>query len=110
MPGDLLQSKLFMPPLRPMLVARPRLLARLDRGLAERCSLALVSAPAGFGKTTLIAAWGAHLAQSEQPAARLCWLSLDEDDNDPRLFFSYVAAAIGQPEGVGTSIQDLLAA
>jgi LuxR family maltose regulon positive regulatory protein len=110
MPSELLQSKLYKPPLRPMLVARPRLLARLDRGLVEHHSLALVSAPAGFGKTTLISDWGAHLAAAEQPAARLCWLSLDEDDNDPRLFFSYVAAAAGQAEDFGASIQDLLAA
>jgi LuxR family maltose regulon positive regulatory protein len=109
MPSELLQSKLYMPPPRPRLVARPRLLARLDRGLADHHSLALVSAPAGFGKTMLIADWGTHLAAAERPAARLCWLSLDEDDNDPRLFFSYVAAAAGQVQSLGASIQDLLA-
>jgi len=57
-PGQLLlRTKLFAPPPRPDLVARPRLLARLDAGLRAR--LTLLAAPAGFGKTTLLSAWRA---------------------------------------------------
>ena len=55
---DLLTTKLSMPPLRPNLVARPQLLHRLNEGLQHGRALTLVSAPAGYGKTTLIAEWG----------------------------------------------------
>ena len=73
----LLATKLFVPRPRPDLVPRPRLLARLDAGLdAGRCSL--LSAPAGAGKTSLLAAW---LAQLDRPVA---WLTLDERDQDGR--------------------------
>ncbi|MCB9116229.1 MAG: AAA family ATPase [Caldilineaceae bacterium] len=65
---------------------RPRLLALLDDGLARR--LTLVSAPAGFGKTTLVSAW---LAARARPAA---WLSLDSRDGDPVRFLTYVVAAL----------------
>jgi LuxR family transcriptional regulator, maltose regulon positive regulatory protein len=72
----LLATKLFVPRPRPDLVPRPRLLARLDAGLdAGRCSL--LSAPAGAGKTSLLAAW---LAQLDRPVA---WLTLDERDQEP---------------------------
>jgi hypothetical protein len=74
----LLQTKLFIPPIRPGLVSRSRLTERLNAGMDRK--LTLVSAPAGFGKTTLISDW---LAGCQQPAA---WLSLDESDNDPTRF------------------------
>lgn len=82
----ILQTKLFTPPLRPLVVPRPRLLARLEAGVSGK--LSLISAPAGFGKTTLTVHW---LQQQERPVA---WLSLDENDNAALRFFTYAVAAI----------------
>lgn len=84
----LLKTKLFTPLPRRGLVERPRLLHKLDAGLAAGASLILVSAPAGFGKTTLIGAW---VQDSGLPAA---WLTLDEGDNEPVRFWRYVDAAL----------------
>ena len=82
----LLATKLFAPRPRPDLVPRPRLLARLDAGLeAGRCSL--LSAPAGAGKTSLLAAW---LAQLDRPVA---WLTLDERDQAADQVLRYLVAA-----------------
>ncbi|MCA9983036.1 MAG: hypothetical protein KDE59_02035 [Anaerolineales bacterium] len=86
MSGDLLRTKLAAPPPRAKVVARPHLVARLQRGLAGR--LSLVSAPAGFGKTSLVSAW---LAECDRPVA---WLSLDEEDSDPVRFFRYFIAGL----------------
>lgn len=86
MAGPLLATKLHAPRLRRGTVTRPRLLERLDRGREAR--LTLVSAPAGFGKTTLLAGW---LGTAGQPTA---WLSLDQRDNDPVVFWSYVLTAL----------------
>lgn len=82
----LLQSKLFFPPTRPALVPRPRLLDKLNEGLHGK--LTLISAPAGFGKTTLVSEW---LASTPRPTA---WLSLDEADSDPARFLAYLVAAL----------------
>ena len=71
--GDLLQTKLYVPRLRPSLVPRPHLIEMLNQGLHRK--LTLISAPAGFGKTTLVSEW---LAGAERPFA---WLSLDERDS-----------------------------
>lgn len=90
LPSDLLTSKLYIPPLRPNLVSRPRLVRRLNDGLKTARRLTLVSAPAGFGKTTLILAW---LKECRYPAA---WLALDEADNDLPRFLTYLAAAFQQ--------------
>ena len=89
----LLQTKLFQPPLRASLVRRPRLLALLDSG--HSAALILVSAPAGFGKTTLVVEWLNHVTAAT-PAARMAWLSLDEEDNDPQRFLAYLGAALQQ--------------
>jgi LuxR family transcriptional regulator, maltose regulon positive regulatory protein len=84
--GLLLATKLFVPRPRPDLVPRPRLLDRLDAGLeAGWCSL--LSAPAGAGKTSLLAAW---LAQLDRPVA---WLTLGERDQDAHLVLRYLVAA-----------------
>ena len=83
---QILSTKLSIPPLRARLVARPQLVQRLNQGL--ECGLILVSAPAGYGKSTLIAEW---LAQLNIPAA---WLSLDEKDNNLSRFLSYLTAAV----------------
>ncbi len=86
-PGaGLLATKLYARQARGHLVARARLLERLDEGLGA--GLVLVSAPAGFGKTTLLVEW-----LKDRPH-RSCWLSLDAADNDPARFLSYVIAAL----------------
>jgi LuxR family maltose regulon positive regulatory protein len=86
METPLLQTKLYIPPIRPELVPRSRLIERLNDGLQRK--LTLVSAPAGFGKTTLVSDWLRHL---DIPAA---WFSLDEADNDPVRFLIYYVAAL----------------
>src|SRR4029079_14886620 len=86
MPTPILTTKLYIPPPRPDVVPRSRLIARLNAGLHRK--LTLISAPAGFGKTTLVSAW---LADCGRPVA---WLSLDEGDNDPTRFLTYLVAAL----------------
>jgi LuxR family maltose regulon positive regulatory protein len=122
----LLTTKLLMPPVHRELVARPRLIERLDAGLRRGCRLTLVSAPAGYGKTTLIAAWGAR-TPAQRPTGRdakgvdrsdlpstisnpqFTWLSLDEGDNDPVRFTSYLLAALQQVDpAIGQAAQAML--
>jgi LuxR family maltose regulon positive regulatory protein len=90
---SLLETKLYVPSPRRRMVPRPRLMERLNRGAAT--GLTLVSAPAGFGKTTLVAEWlaGGPAASTDERAA--AWLSLDAGDNDPARFWTYVVAALG---------------
>ena len=85
----------------PRLVPRPRLIERLDEGLPGK--LTLISAPAGFGKTTLVSSW------LDQVALPVAWLSLDEDDNDFARFLTYLIAALQtiRPE-VGKDVLALL--
>lgn len=93
MAGLLLQTKLHIPPVRPDLVPRPHLAERLDAGV--RGKLTLVSAPAGFGQTTLVANWPSQIQDRESgPERPAAWLSLDENDNDPARFFSYLVTAL----------------
>ncbi len=87
MPSPLLATKLYIPPPRPNVVRRPRLIERLNEGLDRDRKLTLISAPAGFGKTTLLSEW---VASCQRPAA---WLSLDEGENDPTRFLAYLVAA-----------------
>ena len=89
MAGPLLETKLHVPRWRRSLVARPRLSERLSRGAES--ALTLVSAPAGFGKTTLLAEW---LAAAPADGRSVAWLSLDQRDNDPALFWTYLVAAL----------------
>jgi LuxR family maltose regulon positive regulatory protein len=89
MAGPLLETKLHIPRWRRSLVARPRLSERLSRGAES--ALTLVSAPAGFGKTTLLAEW---LAVAAAGGRSVAWLSLDQRDNDPALFWTYLVAAL----------------
>ena len=86
MAGPLLETKIHVPRRRAGQVARPRLLERLDR--AAGASAVLVSAPAGFGKTTLVAQWVA-----DRPGS-VAWLSLDGRDDEPSTFWRYVVAAL----------------
>jgi len=100
---QILTTKLYIPPVRPSRVSRPRLLQRLDGGVAMGCKLTLVSASAGFGKTTLVSDW---IAGCGRPVA---WLSLDEGDNDPTRFLAYVVAALqtlalSEDEGIAPKI------
>ncbi len=105
MPTELLTSKLFIPPLHPNLVPRPRLVQLLNEGLYTKRKLTLVSAPAGFGKTTLVIDW---LNEIDYPAA---WLSLDEADNDLPRFLAYLAAALQLvDEQIGAPILNALQA
>lgn len=89
----LLRPKLYIPPLRPNLVPRPHLIKRLNQGLRLGRKLTLISAPAGFGKTTLVSEWAAHNQQPE-PKVRVAWLSLDEGDNELTRFLAYLVAAL----------------
>jgi LuxR family transcriptional regulator, maltose regulon positive regulatory protein len=87
-PDGLLTTKLYIPRPPPGYVARSRLADQLDKGLAR--TLTLVCAPAGFGKTSVLADW------SQRHAPRVGWLSLDAGDNDPVRFWGHVAAALDQ--------------
>jgi LuxR family maltose regulon positive regulatory protein len=86
---SLLTTKLYVPQPFPSLVPRPRLSKQLEEGIRRK--LTLISAPAGFGKTTLLSEWRIIHLGSEWPVG---WVSLDEGDNDPVLFFSYLIAAL----------------
>ncbi|MBN2007253.1 MAG: hypothetical protein JXA21_28135 [Anaerolineae bacterium] len=88
-----LVTKLYLPPPRPDLVSRTRLIARLDEGLRLGHRLTLISASAGSGKTTLVSAWLTGKSATTTPPV-VAWLSLDEDDNDPARFWAYVVAAL----------------
>lgn len=88
MPALILATKLYIPPTRPGMVSRPRLMERLNEGLVAGHKLVLISASAGFGKTTLVSEW---VAGCGTPVA---WLSLDEGDNDPTRFLTYLVAAL----------------
>src|SRR5215208_9308 len=97
----ILATKLYVPPPRPRAVLRLRLTGHLNGGLNRK--LTLVSAPAGFGKTTLLSEW---LSDCRRPAA---WLSLDRGDNDPTRFLAYLVAALQTIEAnLGAGVQSLL--
>ena len=87
---SLLTTKFYFPAARANLVLRPQLIERLVRGLGG--PLTLISAPAGYGKTTLMSEWRASEAGRSYP---LAWLSLDPDDNEPGRILAYLIAAIG---------------
>ncbi len=101
MTATLLRTKLSAPATRPQLVPRPRLFTMLNAGLKTK--LTLVSAPPGFGKTTLVGEW------ARQCACPVAWLSLDDADNDPARFLAYLTAAIQtvQP-GFGNELLGML--
>ncbi len=112
-----LATKLHIPSLRRNLVPRQRLLERLDQGLRRR--LTLVSAPAGFGKTTLLSEWVHSLEARRSPPMQVGWVTLDDGDNDPARFSAYLTAAFrranmssGQPaadtlESTGSLVQEM---
>src|SRR2546422_6002725 len=86
MSTPILATKLYIPPPPPKVVLRPRLIERLNEGLHRK--LTLISAPAGFGKTTLVSKWVASCDR------QVAWLSLDEGDSDPTRFLTYLVAAL----------------
>ncbi len=111
MPAPILATKLYVPPPRPDIVPRPRLIDRLNAGLSRTPSVTLISAPAGFGKTTLVSEWlnqkaeGGRMKDESSAAAfhpsafiphpfKVAWLSLDEGDNDLTRFLTYLVAAL----------------
>ena len=138
MVAPLLTTKLYFPPPRPGLVSRPRLIARLDEGLSRK--LTLISAPAGFGKTTLLSEWirsaaarkkyglespdperadGTHPTRDPTPPAPysllptplFSWLSLDEGDNELARFLTYLVAALQRiDDQIGVGVQAALGA
>jgi ATP/maltotriose-dependent transcriptional regulator MalT len=106
-PAALLETKFYAPRSRRGLVPRPRLSERLDRGTAAK--LMLVSAPAGFGKTTLLTEWLAAGPAAPADERLAAWLSLDRGDSDPVSFWAYVIAALRTvASGVGESALALL--
>ena len=92
----LLDTKLYLPHPPDDLVARPHLVARLDAGL--RYPLTLVCAPAGYGKSTLVASWlrarMAGAAPGDPPPLQVAWYSIDSADNDDTLFVTYLLGAL----------------
>ena len=112
----ILATKLYIPPPRPEIVLRPRLIERLNEGLRSTSGVTLISASAGFGKTTLVSAWVSERIKDESGTqsvkeeenlrprfvsltphakrSRVAWLSLDEGDNDPARFLTYLVAAV----------------
>ncbi len=101
-PQALVTTKLRAPRTRPKLVVRPRLLEALARN--EVCPLTLLSAPAGFGKTTLLAEWlGDHDEEGQKKS--VAWVSLEESDSDPARFLTYLVGALQQvEEGIGEGV------
>jgi LuxR family maltose regulon positive regulatory protein len=86
MSTPILATKLYVPPPQPNVILRPRLIDQLNEGLQRK--LTLVSASAGFGKTTLVSEW---VTGCGRPAA---WLSLDDGDSDPTRFLAHLVAAL----------------
>jgi LuxR family maltose regulon positive regulatory protein len=83
----LVDHQALYPPTRPELISRPRLIERLNAGLHRK--LTLISAPAGFGKTTLLSEWINQSPIPNTQSPKFAWLSLDEADNDPARFLAY---------------------
>jgi ATP/maltotriose-dependent transcriptional regulator MalT len=86
----LLIPKLYIPPVRPESVLRLRLIEHLNAGLRAACKLKFISAPVGFGKTTLLA----ERVRDCRPRLRVAWVSLDESDDNPGHFLAYAISAL----------------
>jgi LuxR family transcriptional regulator, maltose regulon positive regulatory protein len=102
MTEPLLIAKLSSPPLPSRLIQRQSLLDFLESSHLPDTRLILVSAPAGYGKTTLVCAWLRN-------ASHVCWLSLEQSDNDPRVFFTYLVASLQKASpALGKEARELL--
>jgi LuxR family maltose regulon positive regulatory protein len=105
MVAPILVTKLYIPPTRTELVQRAELIERLKDGLDRK--LTLISAPAGFGKTTLVSHWLENLRVDQEihrQPIQVAWLSLDEDDNDPVRFLIYFITALNQIKEIDAEI------
>ena len=103
MAETLLTTKFYVPPLRSELISRRHLVEKLMQGLD--CSLILVSAPAGYGKTTVLS----DLVHNIEPDIKTTWISLDSTDNDPVTFWNYFITALGNIEqGIGDDALSIL--
>ena len=103
MSTSILATKLYIPPARSKIVPRHRLIEQLNKGLHHR--LTLISAPAGFGKTTLVSEW---IVGCERPAA---WVSIDEGDSDPISFLTYLISAMQTINaGIGSEVLEVIQA
>lgn len=92
MTTPLLTTKLYIPPIPNQLVSRTELVTRLEEGLRMGRRITMITASAGYGKTSLIAGWVS--SKSYQAELKFCWLSLERSDNDPALFWTYFLAAL----------------
>jgi LuxR family maltose regulon positive regulatory protein len=102
--SDLLATKLHLPSLPVKRVQRPHIIQRLNEGLQSNRTITLVSAPAGFGKTTCISEWVDGLDKWQ-----VTWLSLDSSDDDPGRFFSYLIAALQKVDAhLGREIESVI--
>src|SRR4051794_34203939 len=105
MTTPILATKLYIPPPRPKAVLRPRLIERLHEGLHHHRKLTLITASAGFGKTTLLSEWVVNCKR------KVVWLSLDKADSDPIRFLTYLVAALEKiAPAIGAGLLDLLQA
>ena len=100
LPFDVVESKLHVPVLRPGVVSRPALVNRLRVTTAS--SVVAVTAPAGYGKTTLMAQWAARDNRA------FAWVAIDERDNDPVVFLRHLAAAVDKVEPLSPRVLDAL--
>ena len=108
MSTPVLATKLFAPARRSQLIARPRLAEQLHTTLEPGHRLTLVSAPAGFGKTTGLSDWLTHLDQ-HQAHPQMGWLSVDDEDNDLTRFLTHLVAALrGVALGLDSNILESL--
>jgi LuxR family maltose regulon positive regulatory protein len=92
MDTPLLATKLFIPPVPHNMVPRVKAVNRLDEGLRQGRRLTLITAPPGYGKTSLMASW--VTSQHLQGERKFCWLALEESDNDPAQFWTYFLASL----------------
>ena len=100
---QILATKLYVPPPRPKVILRPHLIEQLNDGLKRTSSVTLISAPVGYGKTTLVSEW---VASCELPVA---WLSLDQGDSDPTRFLTYLVSALQSiSPNIGTGVLEIL--
>jgi ATP/maltotriose-dependent transcriptional regulator MalT len=107
----LLATKFFIPSIHTELVSRRRLIEKMNAGLPRK--LTLISAPAGFGKTTLVSHWVEQLQANtlknqNQNAQKIAWISLDENDNDLNRFLSYFIAALKRAGSISTTLEKSL--
>ncbi len=103
MPDPLSMTKVSLPIMRPSLVPRTKVLGQLSAGMQDGHLLTLVSAPAGYGKTTTVRMW------VEEAGYPVAWLTLEKSDNNLKQFLTYLLTAPGQPEGdLGHAVLELV--